>query len=247
MTHFNYPMLNPEEIQRRYYTDIAAHYDEMYVGDADENQIALRYISQFLNSMDVTSILDVGCGTGRGVKYFAEQYPHFQVMGVEPVPALIEQAIQQHGIAAEQLICGKGENLPFAEKSFDVVCEFAMLHHVPNPNAIVREMTRVARKAIFISDSNRFGQGRMVARWFKLLLYKAGLWGLFNYVRTGGKVYMLTKGDGLAYSYSVFDSYNLLATWADRLILIPTGYEKKLSWCHPLLTSSHILVCAFKE
>jgi ubiquinone/menaquinone biosynthesis C-methylase UbiE len=101
---------------------------------------------------------------------------------------------------------GSGAALPFADSSFDVVCEFAVLHHVPNRNAVVKEMFRVARKAVLISDSNRFGQGPRAARLIKLGLYKTKLWKAYNYLRTSGKGYRVTEGDGVAYSYSVYDS-----------------------------------------
>jgi hypothetical protein len=108
-------------------------------------------------------------------------------------------------------------------------------------------MLRVARKAVFLCDSNRFGQGPLPARLLKLALYKTKLWGVFNYLRTGGKRYSITEGDGLAYSYSVYDSMEPIARWANRVILIPTAGLESASWYHPLLTSSGILVCALKD
>jgi hypothetical protein len=74
------------------------------------------------------------------------------------------------------------------------------------------------------------------------------LWAAYNYLRTGGKGYRITEGDGLAYSYSVYDSFGLIAGWADRLILIPSNADEKgTSWFHPLLNSGGVLVCAIKE
>jgi hypothetical protein len=82
----------------------------------------------------------------------------------------------------------------------------------------------------------------------KLALYKFKLWGAFNYLRTGGKGYLITEGDGLAYSYSVYDCLDAVTRWADRVILVPTtGQLKNASWFHPLLTSSGILVCGLKD
>lgn len=127
------------------------------------------------------------------------------------------------------------------------MCEFATLHHAPDPNGIVKEMLRVARKGILLCDSNRFGQGPIAARLLKLALYKCGLWKPFTYLRTMGKGYRITEGDGLAYSYSVYDSLTAISQWADRVILIPTALVRSKSWFHPLLTSGGILVCATKE
>ena len=114
-------------------------------------------------------------------------------------------------------------------------------------NAIVREMLRVARKAVIIIDGNRFGQGGWPVRLLKLGLYRTGLWKIVNYLKTGGKGYLLTEGDGLAYSYSVYDSFDLLADWAEQLIVIPSDPCEANSWFHPLLTASGILACAIKK
>jgi hypothetical protein len=85
------------------------------------------------------------------------------------------------------------------------------------------------------------------ARLLKLFLCKSKLWGVYTFLRTGGKGYSITEGDGLANSYSIYDSYDLVS-WADRVVLIPTRPgEKSTSWFHPLLNSSGVLVCAFKE
>ena len=62
----------------------------------------------------------------------------------------------------------------------------------------------------------------------------------------GGKRWKMTEGDGIVYSYSVYDSYNALYEWADTIILIPLHQNKK-SWFNPLLTSTNILLCAFKD
>ena len=169
------------------------------------------------------------------------------VCGIEPVAALLSKAIEAGVPRSVSLVCGTGELLPFADASFDAVCEFSILHHVPNPSKVVGEMLRVARKVIVITDSNRFGQGSTAARWFKLFLYKAGLWGAFNYIRTKGKHYQISEGDGLFYSYSVYDSYELVARWAESVVLVPIGPAKSKSWLHPLLTSEALILIGFRK
>lgn len=239
-------MSKAKEIQKKYYEQTATDYDEAHAHDA-EHDTALRFIQSFCEMLQASSLLDVGCGTGRGVNAFIEKYPRWMTVGIEPVQALLQQAVRRNVPGKQALVCGSGECLPFADDSFDVVCEFAILHHVKNPGAVVNEMTRVARKAVFLSDANRFGQGRMPARIVKLLLYKLRLWGVVNWLRTRGKGYSISANDGLFYSYSVYDSYAALAAWADTMILIPTKGRTGKSWFHPLLTADQILVCAFKQ
>ena len=237
-------MASARELQEQYYQETARSYDKVHSSEV-EHQIALAYIVPFLNLLDVSTILDVGCGTGRGLKYFQEKCPRATLCGIDPGSVLLEQAADRG--CNDILVCGSGESLPFADDSFDAVCEFAILHHVDNPNAVVREMIRVARKAVFISDANRFGQGGRVARMLKLALYKLRLWDAVNFIKTAGKGYSFSEGDGLFYSFSVFDSYQTLAEWADRIVLVPTAAANSASWFSPLLTSAHVLLCAFKE
>lgn len=235
------------DIQQRYYSDTAAAYDAMHVRDRDGHDAALRVISALVDQFEIRSVLDVGCGTGRAVRHFRMQHADLHVHGIEPVQALIRQAVEVHGVPRAEIVCGRGESLPYADRSFDAVCEFGILHHVPEPNAVVREMLRVARRAVFLSDANRFGQGSWTGRLTKLALYRLKLWPLANYLKTRGRGYTITPGDGLAYSYSVFDSFDLLAEWAPRVILVPTSPSSARSWAHPLLTAGQVLACATRD
>ncbi|TET73473.1 MAG: class I SAM-dependent methyltransferase [Candidatus Aminicenantes bacterium] len=236
-----------KHIQMQYYEKTANQYDKMHLKPKDENYVSLDYISMFIDLLSISSVLDIGCGTGRGVKFFLERYPSIKVHGIDPVQKLLSKA-EQKGIPSDILTRGNGYSLPFRDGSFDVVCTLGVLHHVKYPNKVVKEMLRVANKAVFIADGNRFGQGSKVVRVVKLLLYKTGLWGVVNFIKTGGKGYTVSEDDGLAYSYSVFDSYQLLARWADRIIFIPTKRSNDIaSWFHPLLTADCIMICAIRD
>jgi ubiquinone/menaquinone biosynthesis C-methylase UbiE len=238
---------DPRELQRRYYAQTADRYESMHVRPGDEHYVALRYISSFVESLDLDSVLDVGCGTGRGVRHLLEQHPSIRVAGVEPVPELIGQAVEVHGIPEGAIAQGLGESLPFADDSFDAVCELGMLHHVPNPDAVVAEMMRVARRAVFLSDENTFGWGTRKSRLTKLVLYKTGMFPIAEWVKTRGRGFRVTEDDGIAYSYSVYRNLRALSDWAERLALIPTVPCASGSWMHPLLTASHLLVAALRD
>lgn len=235
------------EMQRRYYTETAQRYEAMHALEGAADPSNLKYVTALFGMMGVQSILEVGTANGRGLRNLKDAFPQAVVCGIEPVAALLAEAGKLGHRSGTSLIQGTGETLPFADRSFDAVCEFATLHHVPEPARVIQEMLRVARKVVLIADSNRFGQGSWPARLCKLAIFKAGLWNAFNFVRTGGKKYMITEGDGLAYSYSVFDSFDLIARWADRVVLVPAAVQNSRSWFHPLLTSGGVFVFAFKE
>ncbi|MFN2340148.1 MAG: class I SAM-dependent methyltransferase [Halanaerobium sp.] len=45
-----------------------------------------------------------------------------------------------------------GQHLPFADDSFDTVLLLTVLHHIPDPELVLKEALRVGRKVIVIED-----------------------------------------------------------------------------------------------
>jgi ubiquinone/menaquinone biosynthesis C-methylase UbiE len=121
------------------------------------------------------------------------------------------------------LIHGDARQLQSAEGAFDLVCAFGLLHHLKNQKPVVAEMLRVARKATLISDSNNFGQGSSMARAVKQIINLLGLWKVADRIKTRGKEYTISEGDGLAYSYSVYNNYRQIRRMCSRVHLLNTS------------------------
>jgi len=203
------PTIDPVSAQLAYYAATAARYDEMHVGENDEHYFALAIMMSFFEFLDIRSILDVGAGTGRALIDIKQKYPSIRFVGVEPSSELRSQG-QLKGLSPSELVDGDAQQLAYKDGEFDMVCEFGALHHIPSPRRAVSEMLRVAKKAIFISDTNNFGQGSLAARSIKQTINILGLWPVANFLKTGGKGYSVTEGDGVSYSYSVFDQYQII-------------------------------------
>jgi ubiquinone/menaquinone biosynthesis C-methylase UbiE len=234
-------------IQRKYYTDTADRYEEMHGSEGTGDPFQMDFVSAMLRMLQVKSLLDVGTASGRTLRSLKTSIPDLFICGLEPVGALLDQAVARGNAESGVILQGRGDALPFTDNSFDAVCEFAILHHVPQPHIVVAEMLRVAKKVVILTDSNRFGQGPILLRLIKLALWKMRLWGAFNYLRTAGKGYQITEGDGLSYSYSIYDSFEQIVRWADRLIVIPSDQVKPSTWLHPLLTSPGVILCAIRD
>jgi len=227
------------QIQAAWYGKIAARYDQVHA-DA-EHEVAFWQLTGMLSLIGATSVLDVGAGAGRVLLKLKERAPGLRVAGVEPVAAL-RQAGYDKGLLPEDLADGDGYRLAFDDGEFDVVCEFGVLHHVRHPNRVVSEMLRVAKKAIFISDSNNFGAGSAMGRLAKQTLHKAGLWRLATYLKTRGRGYSISAGDGLFYPYSVFDSLDLIASQCASVHLMNT----RPAGANLYRTADHLAVFASK-
>lgn len=242
--------MEADEAQRQheYYAKTASEYDDLHVSVGDEHYRALAWIADLCKARGLERVLDVGCGTGRGVSFLINN--GLDAWGLDPVRALLDVAQSRHGIPEGNLLEGDAHKLPFANQSFDALCELGMLHHVRDPDTVVQEMLRVARSAVFISDGNRFGQGSRVARLVKVVLWETRLWSAVDRVKTRGRGYSWSAGDGLAYSYSVYDSLHLIRQWADEVAIVSTGQEAPGTlggiW-HPLLTASHLLLIGLRR
>jgi ubiquinone/menaquinone biosynthesis C-methylase UbiE len=226
--------------QRAYYEATADSYDTAHV--EREHIVALHLLAGYIELAGVKSVLDVGAGTGRAMRFLKARFPDLVIKGVEPVDGLRSRGHAQ-GIPPEDLIDGDGANLPFPDRSFDLACEFAVLHHVRRPETVIAEMTRVAAKMLAISDCNFMGQGPAWLRQVKCGLWSAGLWPLADLIKTRGKGYTYSEGDGVAYSYSVFQSLaQIRAAWHDVNVIATSPNRGR--YAGPLRGAAHVLLVA---
>lgn len=94
-------------------------------------------------------VLDVGCGKGFLLYDFTQEMPGIEVAGLDISPYAIEHAKEE---IKDKLVAGNATNLPFPEKSFDLIVSITTLHNLP-PHEMVqalREIERVGRRHKFI-------------------------------------------------------------------------------------------------
>jgi SAM-dependent methyltransferase len=89
----------------------------------------------------VGSVLDVGCGGGELLR--AALARGWRASGAEPMATAAELARERAPQADVRtgLVADSG----FEERSFDVVCAFHVLEHMPDSRAFLRELARFAR------------------------------------------------------------------------------------------------------
>ncbi len=143
---FTWPQPSSAEIGRYYETPA-------YLSHNTEKNGLLGKFYAFLRSINIRKkfkivekyvpqgrLLDIGCGSGELLKYFAGQ--GWEVMGIEPSKAAREFAKKKYGlkIEAEQEI----KNLP--NLSFDVVSMWHVLEHVADVNERMEQVHRLLKK-----------------------------------------------------------------------------------------------------
>jgi SAM-dependent methyltransferase len=86
-----------------------------------------------------SQVLDLGCGRGGVVELFWRDVR--LAAGLDPdTPSLAE-----HRAPGMPVICGRGEHLPFAAQSFDLIVCLWVLEHLESPEVVLREVRRVLR------------------------------------------------------------------------------------------------------
>lgn len=97
------------------------------------------------------SFLDAGCGEGFVARRVIDAAPGISLTGCDVSEGALEIAARANPEA--QFVAGSVIDLPFPDRSFDVVGCFEVLEHLPGelPRQALSEMARVARSAVVLS------------------------------------------------------------------------------------------------
>jgi ubiquinone/menaquinone biosynthesis C-methylase UbiE len=113
---------------------------------AIRNQEALDFIVRMAEAGPDDTSLDVACGPGLLACAFARVVRH--AVGIDLTPAMLEQARKTQ--AAQKLNNvtwqqGDGMALPYPDSHFSIVSSRFAFHHLLDPLAALKEMTRVCK------------------------------------------------------------------------------------------------------
>jgi ubiquinone/menaquinone biosynthesis C-methylase UbiE len=119
---------------------------------------AIQELRRILPALGPDAILlDVGTGLAdipqRGMSAAAANGTRLATIGVDLSWPLLAAARDQ----TSHMVCADARALPFRDRSVDVVMCSQFLHHFEEPDAehVVRELDRVARRAVIVSDLRR--------------------------------------------------------------------------------------------
>lgn len=223
-----------------YYAATADKYDDMRHHNG-EHLRAVRIADRLLGDAPVGSILDVGCGTGKVLRWYSEQHPGASLCGVDPSPEMADLARQR--VPDADIRVGPGHRLPFADQSVDLVVATGILHHIEHTTEVIEEMFRVARRAVLVSDHNNLAFGHPLVRRARLALFGLGLHKALYFVRNGFRRQGYSAEDGYWYNYSLLDDYRLMAARASQVIVIPTHTPSERAG-NFVLCQTHLAVLA---
>ena len=124
----------------------ASEYDQM---DFTEVNTDFATVASKLVNQEQIKVLDIGTGTARIPIILSNLQPQWQITGVDLAPSMLklaEENIAQAGKSEFISIClMDGKTMPFADHSFDLVMSNSLVHHIPNPLDLLREIDRVVK------------------------------------------------------------------------------------------------------
>ncbi len=119
-------------------------FDAMRESDSCEPYAISETIHGYSSSKGL-KVLDIGCGNG----YVLFQYARHgaEVSGVDLTKRAVELSRKRFdfGGMPGEFFEVDGNNLPFADGHFDIVCSMGVLHHISDPKPMVSEIFRVLK------------------------------------------------------------------------------------------------------
>jgi 2-polyprenyl-3-methyl-5-hydroxy-6-metoxy-1,4-benzoquinol methylase len=97
------------------------------------------------------SVLDVGCGEGVLTAQWAERLGDGRIVGIDLDDPKLRAEWERRARPNLEFRAEEATSLSFADGEFDLACAIEVLEHVPEPEATLAEMARVASRHLLVS------------------------------------------------------------------------------------------------
>ena len=122
------------------------------------NPVVRRLMTGFRATLDELfaraspgSVLDVGCGEGVLTCDWADRLGDRRIVGLDLDDPKLHQEWERRSRPNLDFVAADATTLPFTDGEFDLAAAIEVLEHVPDPEATVAEMARVARRHLLVS------------------------------------------------------------------------------------------------
>jgi SAM-dependent methyltransferase len=122
------------------------------------NPLVMRLMTGFHGTLDELweraapeSVLDVGCGEGVLTEEWAERLDGGRIVGIDLDDPKLRKEWERRERANLKFRAEEATSLSFADDEFDMASAVEVLEHVPEPEATLAEMARVARRWLLVS------------------------------------------------------------------------------------------------
>jgi len=141
-------LLNPPRLDKRFirksFNRAAKSYDNAAIL---QEEVLNRLLQRLLYIRhQPQAVIDIGCGTGRGIAGLQRRYPRARIHGLDIAEQMLLQARPRFGrLRRKRLVAADLEQLPFAAQSFDLVFSSLALPWCNDLRGALGEFARVAK------------------------------------------------------------------------------------------------------
>ena len=79
----------------------------------------------------LSTLLDIGCGTGLELASLLRRFPDLRVTGIDLSAPMLEKLRQNYPSSQVEIICADYFSYPFEGRQYDAALSFETLHHFP--------------------------------------------------------------------------------------------------------------------
>jgi 2-polyprenyl-3-methyl-5-hydroxy-6-metoxy-1,4-benzoquinol methylase len=123
-----------------------------------QNPVVKRLMTGFHSTLDELwaraapqSVLDVGCGEGVLTAEWAQRLGDGRIVGIDLDHPKLRAEWERRSRENLEFRAEEATRLSFEDDEFDLAAAIEVLEHVPDPEATVAEMARVARRHLLVS------------------------------------------------------------------------------------------------
>lgn len=125
----------------------------------DRTEMHLRRYEFALRHAAGRRVLDAASGTGYGSRILMLPGGASEVVGVEIDPRAADYATRRHGQPGVTFIAADATDVPFPDRSFDLITSFETIEHLLDPTSLLDEFSRLLRPggSLILSTPNERG------------------------------------------------------------------------------------------
>ena len=111
-----------------------------------QEKYELPILMNMLPSMNLNSVLEIGCGNGTGTKLIRKYFNPLHLTAIDLDEKMVRIARDTVHDPQTTFHVMDASKLGFPNESFDAIFDFGIIHHIPNWKTCIKELMRVLKE-----------------------------------------------------------------------------------------------------
>jgi ubiquinone/menaquinone biosynthesis C-methylase UbiE len=115
--------------------------------EEEPNRFSIQLYHLLAASVDISNkkIVEIGCGRGGGLTYITKKFAPSRALGIDLDKIAVSFSNKFYKLNNLSFLLGDAQNLPLADKSYDVLINVESSHRYPDMKAFLNEVNRILK------------------------------------------------------------------------------------------------------